>query len=111
MIRARCHTADEAKSVEFDATPWFREADADAVAALAGRGWSAPWVADALEGRPGYEGLGELLAYARGRLGEETREDPSWPTFECRVDEADAAAWLERERPDVAGRLRGNGGG
>ncbi len=27
MIRALCHTADNALAIEFDATPWFVEAD------------------------------------------------------------------------------------
>src|SRR5256885_1562709 len=98
MIRAECHTADDAVTVEFDATPWFEEADTHSVVLLARQGWSGPDVADALEDRPGYERLGELLRYARERLGEETREDPSWPTFACRVDPSDAIAWLARNR-------------
>ena len=57
LIRATCHTADEARRVEFDASPWFAEADAGSILLLAGQGWSAPWVADALETRPGYEEL------------------------------------------------------
>jgi hypothetical protein len=105
VIRATCHTADEARRVEFDASPWFAEADAASILLLAGQGWSAAWVADALEARPGYEELRELLRYARERLGPESREDPSWPTFECRVAGADAIAWLGQNRPDVAARL------
>ena len=105
MIRAECHTADDAMTVEFDATPWFEEADADSVVLLARQDWSGPEVADALGTRPGYEGLGALLRYARDRLEKETREDPSWPTFACRVDRPDALAWLGRNRPEVAERL------
>jgi hypothetical protein len=93
-------------AVEFDATPWFQEVDAESIVLLAGQNWSAPWVADALEARPGYEGLHQLLRYARDRLGEETKEDPSWPSFECRVNGPDAVAWLERNRPEIAGKLR-----
>jgi hypothetical protein len=109
MIRAECHTADDAMTVEFDATPWFEEADADSIVLLAQQDWSGPSVADALGTRPGHEGLGELLRYARERLGEETREDPSWPTFACRVDRSDALAWLGRNRPDVARMLPATG--
>ena len=110
MIRAECHTADEAMTVEFDATPWFREADPASINQLAERDWSASWVADALETRPGYERLRELLAYARDRLAKETREDPSWPTFHCRVDGAEVAAWLAEHRPEVARGLRSKAG-
>ena len=105
MIRAECHSADDAVTVEFDATPWFEEADADSVLLLARQDWSGPDVADALGTRPGYEELGELLRYARERLGAETREDPSWPTYTCRVDRSDATAWLGRNRPEVAAKV------
>ena len=106
MIRATCHTADEAMRAEFDATPWFEEADPSTILLLAKGGWSAPWVADAPELRPGYEALGELIRYARDRLEPESREDPSWPTFECRIDSAEATAWLDRNRSEVAAEIR-----
>ena len=106
MIRATCHTADEAMQIEFDATPWFEEADPGAILLLAKQGWSTPWVADALERRPGYQELGELMRYARDRLEPESREDPSWPTFECRVDSAEAIAWLGRNRSEIAAEIR-----
>jgi hypothetical protein len=111
MIRARCHTVDEAKAVEFDATPWFQEADADTIVLLARQDWSAPWVADALETRAGYEDVGAVIRHARDRLAEETREDPSFLSFECRVNGSDALAWLEQNRPEVAGRLRAEAAG
>lgn len=111
MIRATCHTADEAMQVEFDATPWFEEADPGAILLLAKKGWSAPWVADALERLPGYEKLGELMRYARDRLGPESREDPSWPIFECRVDSAEAIAWLDRNRSGMAAEIHRLGAG
>jgi hypothetical protein len=106
MISAECHTADDGMTVEFDATPWLAGADADSIVLLSRRGWSGPEVAEALATRPGNEGLGELLRYARERLEKESREDPSWPTFTCRVDGAAAVAWLERNRPGVARRVR-----
>jgi hypothetical protein len=111
MVRAECHTADDAFTVEFDVTPWLEEMDAETVALFAQQGWSGPDPADALETRPGNEKLHELLRYARERLEKESREDPSWPTFTCRVDGAAALAWLEQNRPDVAGKVRGNAGG
>lgn len=105
MIHAACHTADEAMRVEFDATPWFAETDARFIVLLAERDWSAPWIADALEARPGYETLRELVRYARDRLDRESSEDPSWPTFECRVNGNEAIAWLEQNRPDLAAAI------
>ena len=86
MIRASCHTADNALALEFDATPWFREANALSILHLAEQGWSSVWVADAVETRPGYEGLHQLIAYVTSRLRDERLKDPTWPTLDCVVN-------------------------
>ncbi len=106
MIHAECHTADDALTAAFDATPWFREADRDSILHVAGEGWSGVRIADALERRPGYEKLRELVAYATERLGAESLEDPAFATFECLVNGPEALAWLEENRPDVAAAIR-----
>jgi hypothetical protein len=102
MIRALCHTADNALALEFDATPWFREADAQSILQLAGQGWSSVWVADALEARSGYEGLHQLIEYAATRLRDESLEDPTWAAAECVVSQPDATQWLGENRPEIA---------
>src|SRR3954469_23644910 len=79
VIRATCHTADDALTVEFDATPWFQEADPASILQVAGQGWSSAWIADGLEKRPGYERLHQLIDYATNRLGEESLEDRANP--------------------------------
>jgi hypothetical protein len=109
MIRAECHAADNARSIEFDSTPWFQEADAESIVHIAAQDWSSQAVADALSVRPGYERLRDVIAYARDRLRMESREDPLWPTFACRVNATEALAWLEANRPDVAARVRRGG--
>jgi hypothetical protein len=68
VIGATCHTVDDAHTVEFDATPWFQEADPASILHVAGQGWSSTWIADGLERRPGYERLHELIDYATGWL-------------------------------------------
>ena len=110
MIHAECHAADNARGIDFDATPWFAEADTESIVHLAGEGWSSQGVADALSVRPGYERLREVIAYAREQLRAESIEDPLWPTFACRMSAAEALAWLEANRPDVAARVRRGGG-
>ncbi|MBQ0818881.1 hypothetical protein KBI52_01115 [Microvirga sp. HBU67558] len=102
MIRASCHTADNAFALEFDATPWFREADPQSLLHLAAQGWSSVWIADALEARPGYEGLHRLIAYAVTRLRNESLEDPMWAAIECVVSQPEAIQWLKENRPEVA---------
>ena len=99
MIHATCHTADNAVCLEFDATPWFSEADAPSIVDLAQRGWSSTAIADSLERRRGYERLHDLVEYAAKRM------DPTWETFECVVDGPEAVAWLEKNRPNVVARI------
>jgi hypothetical protein len=106
MIRALCHTADNALAREFDATPWFREADPQTLVHLAAQGWSSVWIADALEMRPGYEDLHQLVSYAATRLREESLEDPTWAALECSVSQSDAIRWLAANRPEIASMLK-----
>ena len=105
MIRASCHTADNALAFEFDATPRFREADPQSILHLAAQGWSSVWVADALETRPGHEGLHQLIEYAATRLRDESLEDPTWAAVECVVSQPDATRWLAENRPEIAAKL------
>ena len=104
MIRAACHTADNALALEFDATPWFREADPQSIQHLAAQGWSSVWVADALELRPGYEGLHQLVEYAATRLRDELlrippgRHSTASLTLRCQQ-------WLAENRPEIAAKL------
>jgi hypothetical protein len=102
MIRASCHTADNALALEFDATPWFREADPQSILHLAAQGWSSVWVADALESRPGYEGLHQLVHYAATRLRDESLEGPTWAAIECVISQPDATQWLGENRSEIA---------
>ena len=106
MIRASCHTADNALAPEFDATPWFVEADRQSLLHLAGQGRSSTWVADALESHAGYEGLHQLVSYAATRLREESLEVPTWDALGCVVNPSDAMQWLAENRPDLATLLQ-----
>jgi hypothetical protein len=110
VIRATCHTVDDALTVEFDATPWFQEADPASIMHVAGQGWSSVWIADGLERRPGHERLHELIDYATNRLALESLEDPAFATFECTVNGPKAIAWLDENRTDVAAALRSRDG-
>jgi hypothetical protein len=106
MIRASCHTADNAVALEFDATPWFVEADRQSLLHLVRQDWSSTWVADALESHPGYEGLHQLMNYAATRLRDESLEDPTWDALTCIVNQSDAMQWLAENKPGVAAMLQ-----
>src|SRR5262249_824500 len=106
MIRATCHTADNVFCLEFDATPWFSEADNPSIIDLARRGWASTALEASLGGRRGYERLHDLVEYAAKRLQPKPREGPTWNTFECIVNGPGAVAWLEKNRPDVVARIQ-----
>jgi hypothetical protein len=104
MIHATCHTADNVRCIEFDATPWFSEAGVPSIIDLAQRGWASRAIADSLEGRRGYERLHDLVEYAAKRPQSESLEDPT-ETFQCIVDGPEAVAWLEKNRPEIVARI------
>ena len=110
MIQATCHTVDDALTAEFDATRWFEEADPESIMHVAGQEWASTWIADALEKHPGYERLRELIDYATNRLGLESLEDPTFPTYKCTVNGPEAMAWLDANRPEVAAAIRSRQG-
>jgi len=94
-------TAGNALSIEFDATPWFREADHQSILHLADQDCSSVWVADALETLPGYKGLHQLIEYAATRLRKVSLEDPTWASLDC-INSSDAKQWLAENRPEIA---------
>ena len=101
MIHATCHTADDVRCIEFDATPWFSAADAPSIIDLAQRGWASPAIAQSLEHRRGYEGLHDLVeATAIGIPG-----GPDLENLRLVVDGPEAVAWLRLNRPNVAARI------
>jgi hypothetical protein len=91
MIHATCHTADNIVCLEFNATPWFNEADAPSVVDLAKHEWSSAAVAESLERRRGYESLHDLIEYAAKRLQPESLEDLTWNTLS--VSSTDRRLW------------------
>jgi hypothetical protein len=81
------------------------DADPQSILHLAEQKWSSVLIADALEARPGYEGLHQLIEYAATRLRDESLEDPTWAALDCVVDPSDATRWLAENRPEIAAKL------
>ena len=87
MIHATCHTADNVRCIEFDATPWFSEAHAPSIIDLARRGWASTAIAHSLERRRGYERLHDLVEYAAKRLNRNPwRTQPGQPSSASSTD-------------------------
>lgn len=98
MIHAEAHDDNHVLEIDFDAIPWFKQASDEAVRKLAECGWGgdypadevAIWSTDQNEGLAAMFKLIETLANTASKCG-----------FECHVDEDDALAWLQRNRPEL----------
>jgi len=94
MIRAEAHSDDFRHAVKFDATPWFEQAEADDIVALAESGWggdeAAHPIAQFFDGKTGYDGVADMFGYVGRGVG-----------FECNVHQSDAYAWLSQNRPHI----------
>lgn len=97
VIKAETHTDDHAIKVEFDATPYFRQAPEEDLARLIECGFAgdqpADWVAQGLaENNPE---VGAMFTYLEAR----NRASRKSIGFEVSVDEEQALAWLREHRP------------
>lgn len=94
VIPAECHSDDGHVEVDFDAEPYFRQADDLEIVQLALCGWGgdypADWVADHFrDDNPEVKRMFEYIEI-HGEQG-----------FECHVEEAGAVAWIKANRPDL----------
>ena len=98
MISASAHPDDQVIDVEFDATPWFEQADVDEILELAEEGWGCGPAADevALYMADHDADLAKMFGYIDLRRRTETCG------FECYVDEDEAREWLAANRPALA---------
>jgi hypothetical protein len=92
-IGAEVHTDDHDIEINFDASPWFAQASDSEIVELANCGWGGDLPADAVaqESVKWYPEIEAILDH-KG-----PHKDLSG--FECHVDESDAIAWLEANRP------------
>lgn len=99
MIKAECHSDDRVRKANFDATPWFVQASAESIGALAKCGWGGDYPADGVSHFMAEhdEEVGKVFQYL-----ELVADKKDAPGFECHVDEADALTWLRKNRRALA---------
>lgn len=102
MIRAECHSDDFVYDANFDATPWFEQASTDEIIALARVGWGGDREADEVAR---FFKTANVDVLAMFDYLEKISDRYDSCGFECRVNEADALAWVIANRPDMATRL------
>ncbi len=97
MIRATVHPDDHAVEVHFDATPWFAASCESDILALAECGWGGDMPADnvAYFMEDVDKKVAEMFAYVH------VAHEKKGIGFECYVNEEDARAWLEANRPGI----------
>ena len=103
-IIAEVHSDDRVFEVDFDATPWFRQASNDEIIALAEIGWGGDSEADEVAEfcEAGNNEITEMFSYLR-RLSGRRNACGS----ECHVDEDSAMDWIRTNRPELASKIEG----
>jgi len=96
VIPAYCHTDDRRIDVEFDATPWFRQASNNEITDLAACGFGGDYPADevAIWMADQHPGIANMFKYIEAVTTPRHSEG-----FECHVGEVAATAWVKRYRP------------
>jgi len=94
VIKAEVHSDDCVYEVDFDALPWFQQANYDEIMALANYDWGGDYEADVVAEyvADSDEKVSQLFDYV------EAKESMG---FECHVDKDSAMAWLKEYRPDI----------
>ena len=97
MIKAQCWSDDRCVEVEFDATPWFKQANKKQISELAVCGWCGAYPSDAVAHYMANRDkqVAEMFTYL------DLRSRITTIGFECAVDVNDALCWLKRWRPYV----------
>lgn len=101
-IRAKVHSDDYLYEVNFDATQWFNSASDEGIRELAENGWGGNEMGDSVaqDAEAGNLDIAALLDYCRA-----TRDLRNPVGFECYVNEDDAKAWIEVNRPVLWAQL------
>jgi hypothetical protein len=101
-ISAEVHSDDQVTTAKFDAAPWFQQASAKDIAALARCGWRGDDAADAVAQY--FQGKNSevdgVFYYVGSIQGIRLKRDCCG--FECSVHEKDAMTWLLVHRQDIA---------
>ena len=99
MIKAECHSDDYLIEVQFDATPWFEQAEDDEIQALIDCDWRGDYPADAvaLHMQDQNKKLKALFEYVVA-----AKDIGDGMGFEVAVDETSALKWLKENRPEIA---------
>jgi len=100
-VSAECHSDDRAVEVSFDAAPWLKKAITKEIVELAECGWGGDYPADqvALDMAGKNKDIASMFTYI------EARHKVEHIGFECHVQEDEALAWLNKNRPRVFAKL------
>ena len=96
-IKAKAHSDDRVYEVDFDAEPYFRNANAEAILQLAKCGWGGDYPADNVVLYVAEKSLNDNVVAMFGYL--ERKNKTADVGFECRVDRESAMRWLKDRMP------------
>ncbi len=101
MIQAEAHSDDHVIEVKFDATPYFEQADDEALLQLAECGWGGDYPGDYVAQHMAEKvpDVAKLFEYLTAIADVPSKKDVCG--FECHVDATDAMAWIAGNRPNL----------
>jgi len=102
-VPAECHSDDYVCECPFDASPWLKKAAAKDIIALADCGWGGDYAAD--EVAMDMAGKDPEISFMFKYIEHKNKSVREHIGFECHVQEAEARAWLKRNRPRIYKKL------
>jgi hypothetical protein len=101
MIKAEAHSDDHVFTTTFDATAYFEQASDQQISELQACGFGGDYPADAVAQfhADTNKDLEAMFDYLARIANDPSKKDCSG--FECHVDESDAQAWINANRPHL----------
>jgi hypothetical protein len=103
-IPAKFSAGDGMAVAKFDAAPWFQQASADEILALAAEGWGRGYRGDEVAAWFDGKDVGVSQVYQYIRATQEL-PDADCGGSDLSVAPEDALQWLRKHRPDLTARL------
>ena len=100
MIKAECHSDDHNIEVNFDATPWFKQATEKQIQNLDKCEWGGDYPADevAIWMANHNKKIARMFSYLETIANDRSKKDVRG--FECHINKEDAARWIFKNRRD-----------
>jgi hypothetical protein len=103
VVPAECHSDDHVCECPFDAVSWLKKATTKKIVALSDCGWGGDYAADDVAMY--MAGKNDNISFMFKYLEHKNKGKKEHIGFECHVQETEARAWLQKNRPLIFKKL------